>query len=115
MSFPMTTRSPGEAEAPVPVMAGEADGWRAARFTDRAFRSRRRECVMERTCLLPLGRRPRQIHLGQGRRPESSLSAPACPKSRAPHPRSEEPTSELQSLMRISYAVFCLKKKKHTH
>src|SRR3546814_10150067 len=25
--------------------------------------------------------------------------------------RSEEPTSELQSLMRISYAVFCLKKK----
>src|SRR3546814_1595556 len=31
---------------------------------------------------------------------------PACPV------RSEEHTSELQSLMRISYAVFCLKKKK---
>src|SRR3546814_3265840 len=29
------------------------------------------------------------------------------------HPRSEEHTSELQSLMRISYAVFCLKKKKY--
>src|SRR3546814_1294762 len=29
-----------------------------------------------------------------------------------PLPRSEEHTSELQSLMRISYAVFCLKKKK---
>src|SRR3546814_4715894 len=29
--------------------------------------------------------------------------------------RSEEHTSELQSLMRISYAVFCLKKKTHTH
>src|SRR3546814_10509175 len=29
-------------------------------------------------------------------------------------PRSEEHTSELQSLMRISYAVFCLKKKKIT-
>src|SRR3546814_10722981 len=28
--------------------------------------------------------------------------------------RSEEHTSELQSLMRISYAVFCLKKKKQT-
>src|SRR3546814_1902386 len=28
-------------------------------------------------------------------------------------PRSEEHTSELQSLMRISYAVFCLKKKTH--
>src|SRR3546814_8718982 len=37
-------------------------------------------------------------------------------ESRAPHrqrvARSEEHTSELQSLMRISYAVFCLKKKK---
>src|SRR3546814_5923124 len=31
--------------------------------------------------------------------------------SKQPH-RSEEHTSELQSLMRISYAVFCLKKKK---
>src|SRR3546814_9707269 len=29
-------------------------------------------------------------------------------------PRSEEHTSELQSLMRISYAVFCLKKKQKT-
>src|SRR3546814_8091147 len=29
--------------------------------------------------------------------------------------RSEEHTSELQSLMRISYAVFCLKKKNTTH
>src|SRR3546814_2138875 len=33
----------------------------------------------------------------------------ACPTG---HARSEEHTSELQSLMRISYAVFCLKKKK---
>src|SRR3546814_6892101 len=31
------------------------------------------------------------------------------------HLRSEEHTSELQSLMRISYAVFCLKKKKEQH
>src|SRR3546814_4690616 len=31
-----------------------------------------------------------------------------------PQDRSEEHTSELQSLMRISYAVFCLKKKTHT-
>src|SRR3546814_18071883 len=36
-----------------------------------------------------------------------------APPTRAPRPtvRSEEHTSELQSLMRISYAVFCLKKK----
>src|SRR3546814_7814064 len=32
-----------------------------------------------------------------------------------PRTRSEEHTSELQSLMRISYAVFCLKKKTHIH
>src|SRR3546814_8966857 len=31
----------------------------------------------------------------------------------SPRQRSEEHTSELQSLMRISYAVFCLKKKKY--
>src|SRR3546814_953464 len=38
-----------------------------------------------------------------------------CPKTYSPTSRSgrsEEHTSELQSLMRISYAVFCLKKKK---
>src|SRR3546814_3665432 len=36
-------------------------------------------------------------------------------KAKVPKFRSEEHTSELQSLMRISYAVFCLKKKKKTH
>src|SRR3546814_7777135 len=36
------------------------------------------------------------------------LALPSLPGTR----RSEEHTSELQSLMRISYAVFCLKKKK---
>src|SRR3546814_1978358 len=41
----------------------------------------------------------------------SPSSAPAR-KRRRPVLRSEEHTSELQSLMRISYAVFCLKKKK---
>src|SRR3546814_3610002 len=37
---------------------------------------------------------------------QSLIANYKCPKS-----RSEEHTSELQSLMRISYAVFCLKKK----
>src|SRR3546814_9309629 len=40
----------------------------------------------------------------------SKYSCPVCDYSL----RSEEHTSELQSLMRISYAVFCLKKKKNT-
>src|SRR3546814_2935369 len=35
-------------------------------------------------------------------------------RARSGRPRSEEHTSELQSLMRISYAVFCLKKKQTT-
>src|SRR3546814_5778352 len=39
----------------------------------------------------------------------ASAHATAIPTTR----RSEEHTSELQSLMRISYAVFCLKKKKN--
>src|SRR3546814_8159109 len=40
---------------------------------------------------------------------------PAAVRMIGHHQRSEEHTSELQSLMRISYAVFCLKKKnKHT-
>src|SRR3546814_4162137 len=43
--------------------------------------------------------------------------APVAVRGEAANPlaswRSEEHTSELQSLMRISYAVFCLKKKKH--
>src|SRR3546814_5620978 len=40
-------------------------------------------------------------------RPELACDDPV----REVRPRSEEHTSELQSLMRISYAVFCLKKK----
>src|SRR3546814_3793036 len=40
-------------------------------------------------------------------------AAQTNPKILRRHNRSEEQTSELQSLMRISYAVFCLKKKKH--
>src|SRR3546814_4821407 len=38
-----------------------------------------------------------------------------APRNRPIAIRSEEHTSELQSLMRISYAVFCLKKKNQNH
>src|SRR3546814_4711029 len=41
-----------------------------------------------------------------------STRSPSCRSSPS---RSEEHTSELQSLMRISYAVFCLKKKNKLH
>src|SRR3546814_5040603 len=46
-----------------------------------------------------------------------ALTAPFHPYHEAANPktgRSEEHTSELQSLMRISYAVFCLKKKQQS-
>src|SRR3546814_7891951 len=58
---------------------------------------------------------------GRWRRPSagSSAAASSCCRSSTTTPpasaRSEEHTSELQSLMRISYAVFCLKKNKHIH
>src|SRR3546814_10210531 len=43
---------------------------------------------------------------------ESAAAHPGDDAGIAVHPRSDEHTSELQSLMRISYAVFCLKKQK---
>src|SRR3546814_8352868 len=51
---------------------------------------------------------------GPGGRPLPADRDPgtADPRDAPAPPRSEEHTSELQSLMRISYAVFCLKKKK---
>src|SRR3546814_4188075 len=64
---------------------------------------------------------PAPMVRGDGARPakprwqEAGLFLGAVRPSAAPMratPRSEEHTSELQSLMRISYAVFCLKKKK---
>src|SRR3546814_9523116 len=60
---------------------------------------RRETCSARRSCARTAPRRRR------GRFHSWSRSAFTTP-------RSEEHTSELQSLMRISYAVFCLKKKK---
>src|SRR3546814_3554048 len=47
--------------------------------------------------------------------PPSALISATTPLAISSLRRSEEHTSELQSLMRISYAVFCLKKKKYSH
>src|SRR3546814_10347819 len=53
-------------------------------------------------------------HAASNAKNAPSLHTPAgvSPPASARSARSEEHTSELQSLMRISYAVFCLKKKK---
>src|SRR3546814_5318342 len=58
-------------------------------------------------------RRLVRLRGGQGQRIRRwRLDARRERGGRSAHFRSEEHTSELQSLMRISYAVFCLKKKK---
>src|SRR3546814_1167442 len=73
---------------------------------------RRRGCrpvETRRRCHGPAWRHPKG---GAGKRRDGvarSGHSAAMARTRA---RSEEHTSELQSLMRISYAVFCLKKKK---
>src|SRR3546814_9170672 len=65
---------------------------------------RKRRAQDHRASMLLHQRRQHDCHL-RGRSEKRSGS----------HPRSEEHTSELQSLMRISYAVFCLKKKKKSY
>src|SRR3546814_10742852 len=64
-----------------------------------------------RLCLLWLTMRsPRAVGARRARR--DSMQEVREDSRLGSRPRSEEHTSELQSLMRISYAVFCLKKKK---
>src|SRR3546814_8309069 len=46
---------------------------------------------------------------------DAGTPATTCRPAGSPRMRSEEHTSELQSLMRISYAVFCLKKRKQNN
>src|SRR3546814_5007802 len=58
------------------------------------------------------GRQMGPHHRAQSQRGFPYHAACAAPHEAAEMGRSEEHTSELQSLMRISYAVFCLKKKK---
>src|SRR3546814_20565488 len=58
----------------------------------------------------------RDIRAFPARRGDSRRLRSGCAGTRGQAGRrSEEHTSELQSLMRISYAVFCLKKKKNTN
>src|SRR3546814_2339510 len=52
------------------------------------------------------------LNAALGRCRAACCAGAAAPARHAARHRSEEHTSELQSLMRISYAVFCLKKKK---
>src|SRR3546814_9262983 len=71
---------------------------------------------------LPISARAARTPSGANSGPKSFVRSPSRRGPAAPTrtairgcARSEEHTSELQSLMRISYAVFCLKKKKYTN
>src|SRR3546814_7127309 len=77
-------------------------------------RSTRTDTLFPYTTLFrsPLRQLPPSPGRTAGRAPASYAREPRGRYQAAE--RSEEHTSELQSLMRISYAVFCLKKKKHT-
>src|SRR3546814_2453003 len=90
--FPYTPLFRSRSRYRLPPMAGKGS-WRALRQDHRNFAFR------------PKG-------------PTGWVLAPRVAPGGARHgrmiERSEEHTSELQSLMRISYAVFCLKKKKNT-
>src|SRR3546814_8763592 len=95
----------------------------------RAFNQQPRCCPLKSTADRTYGRVTRGIHFrntgnigrsgrrgrGVGSRPDGSRTAgrhfPVLSYGQG-QLRSEEHTSELQSLMRISYAVFCLKNKK---
>src|SRR3546814_2284136 len=55
------------------------------------------------------------LGLPMGRYPAAARLSTTLPQLDSALPRSEEHTSELQSLMRISYAVFCLKKKNNKY
>src|SRR3546814_4086544 len=82
------------------------------------FRSRLRHLfpAIEQKAVAEYLLRQRQVRAHQKSRPVNRMKTNDILADhmdvRWPECRSEEHTSELQSLMRISYAVFCLKKKK---
>src|SRR3546814_10915347 len=99
-SFPSSFRS-GEIRPPSPKESGHAFA---------SFQSSGSRCNAFRfTFQLPF----KIVSEAAQKKPSASADG-SSRRMGKPKRRSEEHTSELQSLMRISYAVFCLKKKKHT-
>src|SRR3546814_8962991 len=89
----------GESSPAGRLVAG-SNGWWISRKQDDASGCRGSDCASSKGRCIAL-----VTTMSGARQPQNGYG---CATS-----RSEEHTSELQSLMRISYAVFCLKKKKH--
>src|SRR3546814_6005205 len=82
----------------------------------RSMKGRTAACSVLEVCITPLGSPVvPEVYISSTTssdpgRPAAKIASASSSSSQ--RRRSEEHTSELQSLMRISYAVFCLKKKK---
>src|SRR3546814_1077431 len=113
-SFPYTTlfRSCRRtAEGPAPCRRGGAGSRCAESRSAPVPQGGRRARDRQRPC--PVHHRSEGCDNSRRRGSRAAIPAvPAEPGELRKGPRSEEHTSELQSLMRSSYAVFCLKKKK---
>src|SRR3546814_9499317 len=111
--MPVTAERPGENDSPVmrrhdPRTVPGLEGYSLGRAAESG--------VFAETCRDPALRRHRNRALAREGAQESRLGLRRRGQAQLLFRcRSEEHTSELQSLMRISYAVFCLKKKKKTH
>src|SRR3546814_3782294 len=84
-----------------------------SRSPARPLRGRQRAGDLGRAAGVPGGVDVKDPHCGRVPSTRWNRDLPSPILRRPAEPRSEEHTSELQSLMRISYAVLCLKKKKH--
>src|SRR3546814_4716204 len=100
--------------ARIAPIAGPLQGTQFDQFRQIA-RSRRRGGIGDRAIVV-CAEAPDEPVRPFGHHADQRLLLPRVdPAAQAIEQRSEEHTSELQSLMRISYAVFCLKKKKTTN
>src|SRR3546814_7256434 len=128
--FPYTTLFRSQTGSPLASSAPSTIPWPASNSWHSQCSHYVRQIVVWRTNLevTPCFRGRRPVLPSEGADTRPPISGPAhapfssrhCRRRRhrscrcGPARRSEEHTSELQSLMRISYAVFCLKKKKNT-
>src|SRR3546814_10473751 len=103
---PKTTRTDPPFPDPTAVRSAEAVGDGEAAVVGQPP-ARRQDDARQQVGVQALHRIAADLLDGRGHR-AGILVTPICGKGLG---RSEEHTSELQSLMRISYAVFCLKKK----
>src|SRR3546814_3561305 len=107
--FPYTTlfRSAGPSRQFDPLLRGDPAGGRR-RVNGRLSGSPERRATVGSTRVATLRRTGRWMPGPAGKRGQACDNAAFTPQGRAVgHYRSEEHTSELQSLMRISYAVIC--------